>query len=180
MSLVATTLVSIIASSMSFSNVARVGVLPARAPRATARINMAISAKNGPFAPAVFSAKALLGEEKLNKLRGQVIAQHTKVISAFVGSSSSKNGERAMRVLFRAADRNDDGLLELGEVRSALQAMGFRHLTDDKVQAIFERADENEDGLIDYEEFKRETPKTLRANLIKLAKLNGNDLGFLV
>jgi hypothetical protein len=34
--------------------------------------------------------------------------------------------------------------------------------------------------VIDFEEFCKETPKTLRTNMIKLAKQNGNDLGFLV
>ena len=33
--------------------------------------------------------------------------------------------------------------------------------------------------IIDFEEFVKETPKTLRTSLVKLAKQNGHDLGFL-
>jgi len=33
--------------------------------------------------------------------------------------------------------------------------------------------------VIDFEEFVKETPKTLRVSLVKLAKQNGHDLGFL-
>ena len=33
--------------------------------------------------------------------------------------------------------------------------------------------------VIDFEEFVKETPKTLRTSLVKLAKSNGHDLGFL-
>lgn len=34
-------------------------------------------------------------------------------------------------------------------------------------------------GVIDFEEFVKESPKALRVNLVKLAKSNGHDLGFL-
>jgi hypothetical protein len=34
--------------------------------------------------------------------------------------------------------------------------------------------------VIDFEEFAKAAPKVLRTNLVKLAKQNGNDLGFLV
>ena len=34
-------------------------------------------------------------------------------------------------------------------------------------------------GVIDYEEFVKEAPKTLKTNLVKLAKNNGAELGFL-
>ena len=33
--------------------------------------------------------------------------------------------------------------------------------------------------VIDFEEFVKESPKALRVNLVKLAKANGHDLGFL-
>ena len=33
--------------------------------------------------------------------------------------------------------------------------------------------------VIDYEEFVEEAPKTLKVNLVKLAKNNGAELGFL-
>ena len=34
-------------------------------------------------------------------------------------------------------------------------------------------------GVIDYDEFVKEAPKTLKTNLVKLAKNNGAELGFL-
>ena len=42
------------------------------------------------------------------------------------------------------------------------------------------RADVDDNEVIDFQEFCEATPKTLRVNLIKLAKKNGDDLGFLV
>ena len=42
------------------------------------------------------------------------------------------------------------------------------------------KADKDKNEVIDFEEFVKETPKVLRVNLVKLAKQNGHDLGFLV
>ena len=47
------------------------------------------------------------------------------------------------------------------------------------MQKIFKRADKDKNDVIDFEEFCKETPKTLRTSLVKLAKSNGHDLGFL-
>ena len=41
------------------------------------------------------------------------------------------------------------------------------------------KADQDKNEVIDFEEFVKETPKALRTNLVKLAKQNGHDLGFL-
>ena len=38
----------------------------------------------------------------------------------------------------------------------------------------------DDNDVIDFEEFCKEAPKTLRTNLVKLAKANGDELGFLV
>ena len=48
------------------------------------------------------------------------------------------------------------------------------------VDGIVSRADVDDNEVIDFQEFCEATPKTLRVNLIKLAKKNGDDLGFLV
>ncbi|KAL7455042.1 hypothetical protein ACHAWC_006623 [Mediolabrus comicus] len=45
---------------------------------------------------------------------------------------------------------------------------------------IINRADVNGDGMISLEEFMDEAPKTLKTNLVKLAKNNGGDMGLLV
>ena len=47
-------------------------------------------------------------------------------------------------------------------------------------EQAFEALDANGDGVISIEEFCTEAPKTLKTNLVKLAKQNGSDLGFLV
>ncbi len=57
---------------------------------------------------------------------------------------------------------------------------GFSWLKDDKVDGLIARADADLNAEIDFEEFVKAAPQTLRTNLIKLAKQNGNDLGFLV
>jgi hypothetical protein len=61
------------------------------------------------------------------------------------------------------------------------QSQGFEWLGDEsKVSELVARSDLDMNEVIDFEEFCQAAPKTLRTNLIKLAKQNGNDLGFLV
>ena len=70
-------------------------------------------------------------------------------------------------------------MLDKVELKDALQALGFSHLGDAAIDGIFARADADGNAEIDFEEFMVEAPKTLCTNLIKLAKPNGTDLGFL-
>jgi hypothetical protein len=133
----------------------------------------------GPFAPVVTGAKAVMGEKELNKLRGDVIAAHSKVISAFVDTSESPFGQIVLSKMFEAADKDGNGSLDREEIKEALHALGFKFIKDKQLDIIFERADDNDDLVIDFEEFVKESPKTLRSSLIKLAKQNGHDLGFL-
>ena len=81
--------------------------------------------------------------------------------------------------MFEAADADGNGTLDKQEVRDALHALGFKFVQAKQVDKIFERADLDGNEVIDFEEFVKETPKTLRTSLIKLAKQNGHDLGFL-
>ena len=76
-------------------------------------------------------------------------------------------------------DKDGNGTLDKAEVKEALQAMGFTFIQDKQVDVIFKRADMDGNEVIDFEEFVKETPKTLRTSLVKLAKQNGHDLGFL-
>ena len=81
--------------------------------------------------------------------------------------------------LFNLADRDQNKKIDREELQASLKFLGFT-LSEDQIGKIFERADENGDDEIDLGEFLKEGPKTLRTNLVKLAKKNGNDLGFLV
>jgi hypothetical protein len=136
-------------------------------------------APQGIFAPAVLGAKAVLGQKELNALRAKVIAEHTKVISAFVDTSDSAFGQIVLKRMFEAADKDGNGTLDKEEVAAALRALGFSHLQEKQIDGILSRADADENEVIDFEEFVREAPKTLRTNLVKLAKQNGAELGFL-
>lgn len=137
-------------------------------------------AKRGLFSPAVDKTKDIIGEEKLIQLRAKVILEHSKVIGKFVDTSESKFGRIALKTLFTAADSNGDGQLSVEEVRDACNALGFSWLDTEKVEKLVSKADIDENDYIDFEEFCKSAPKVLRTNLVKLAKKNGNDLGFLV
>jgi len=127
-------------------------------------------APTGLFAPLVVGAKRVMGEKELNALRADVIVKHSKVIGAFVDTSESRFGQLVLRQMFEAADKDGNGTLDRREVRDALHALGFTFIEDKQLDKIFSRADENDDLVIDFEEFIKETPKTLRTSLVKLAK----------
>jgi hypothetical protein len=135
--------------------------------------------KIGIFSPLVVTLKKTMGEEELNRLRAKVIALHSDVIASFVSTAETPFGQKALEVLFQWADKNQDGIIEEGELAAALQTLGFSWLQDKQVKGILQRADADANGVIDFEEFKSEAPKTLKTNLTKLAKKNGGDLGFL-
>ena len=80
---------------------------------------------------------------------------------------------------FKKYDRNMNGTLELPEYTQCLAEAPDMELTKQEIITLALSADLDGDGKIDFEEFMAEAPKTLRTNLIKLAKTNGNDLGFL-
>lgn len=130
--------------------------------------------------PDYVSTERVMGEKKLNKLRGNVINQHTKVITSFVDTYESPIGKVVLRRMFDAADKDKSGALDREEVREALHRLGFDFVGDKQLDTILERADVDGNEVIDFEEFVQETPRTLRTGLVKLAKKNGHDLGFLV
>lgn len=133
----------------------------------------------GIFAPLVLGAKQAMGTQELNTLRAKVIAEHTKVISAFVDTSESKFGQLVLSRLFEAADKDGNGTIDREEAKAALAALGFTFFEDKQVDGIMKRADMDDNEVIDFEEFCKEAPRTLRTGLVKLAKKNGHDLGFL-
>lgn len=136
--------------------------------------------KEGIFSPAVNAAKVVLGEEKLNSVRGKAINLHSTAIKNFVATAESAFGENVLRSLFNVADKNHNGMIEEDELREALQKLGFSWLKDKQVHGIFTRAGGDEKGYLTLEDWLKEAPKTLSTNLVKLAKTNGGELGFLV
>jgi len=134
---------------------------------------------DGIFTPLVVLTKSIVGEEKFNKFRGDVINLHSSIIKGFVETSDTKFGQTAMERLFSMLDADKNGILDKEEFSKGLKALGFTWLKEKQTEKIFERADLDGNGTICIDEFKKETPKTLKTNLVKLAKKNGNDLGFL-
>jgi len=140
----------------------------------------ASSHQEGIFSPVVITLKNILGEDELNKLRGKVIAMHSNVINSFIETSNTEFGKAVLVKLFQLADRNRDGELQKEELAVAVETLGFSWLKEKQISGILERADKNHNGAIDLEEFLLEAPKTLKTNLVKLAKKNGGEMGFLV
>jgi hypothetical protein len=133
----------------------------------------------GVFSPIVLTAKKLVGDERLGKIRAKVISLHSEVIGNFVETYDTPVGRSVLKSLFGVADVNHNGTIDEQELAKALQTLGFSWLQSKQIQGIFKRADLDENGSIDFDEFMKEAPKTLRTNLIKLAKKNGDNMGLL-
>mmetsp|Transcript_38889 Transcript_38889/g.66376 ORF Transcript_38889/g.66376 Transcript_38889/m.66376 type:complete len:253 (+) Transcript_38889:37-795(+) len=136
--------------------------------------------KEGVFSPIVIAAGAVLGDDQLNKIRAKIISLHSDIIKSFVGTSDSEFGKAVLRQIFDAVDTDNSGYLDKEELAVALNMLGFKWLGEKQVEKIFARADANGDLEISLEEFMEEAPKTLKVNLVKLAKNNGGDMGLLV
>ena len=128
--------------------------------------------KEGVFSPTVVAAGTILGQDQLNKIRGKFIT--------YRGTSDSKFGKAVLRNLFEIVDVDNSGYIDKEELNQALNLLGFKWLGEKQVAKIFERADSNGDMEISLEEFMEEAPKTLKVNLVKLAKNNGGVMGLLV
>ena len=94
-------------------------------------------------------------------------------------TSDSPFGCIALKKMFKLADMDGSGAIDGQELKAALRRLGFSHLSDDQIDKILARADADDNCTIDYDEFVKEAPKTLKVNLVKLAKANGAELGFL-
>ena len=138
------------------------------------------SHKEGVFSPVVFLAKDIMGDENLIKLRAKMISIHSDVISSFVNTYETAYGKSVLKILYFLADKNKDGSLDENELKSAFYNMGFKWIQDKQLKGIMKRADVDGNNVIDFQEFCNEVPRTLRINLIKLAKTNGGEMGLLV
>eukprot|EP00567_Pseudictyota_dubia_P005371 CAMPEP_0197436706 /NCGR_PEP_ID=MMETSP1175-20131217/4137_1 /TAXON_ID=1003142 /ORGANISM="Triceratium dubium, Strain CCMP147" /LENGTH=249 /DNA_ID=CAMNT_0042966075 /DNA_START=107 /DNA_END=856 /DNA_ORIENTATION=+ len=148
--------------------------------KARKAVKKGASHKEGVFSPAVVAAKSLLGDDRLNKIRGDVITMHSDIIKGFVATSETSFGQATLARLFALADRNGDGKLDEVEVAGALQRLGFSWLKEKQIGGIVKRADLDKNGFIEFDEFIQEAPRTLKTNLVKLAKKNGGEMGLLV
>jgi len=137
------------------------------------------SDNEGIFAPAVLLTKEIIGIKELNKLRGKIIKMHSSVIGDFTETAQSEFGMQVLRVLFTLADKNGDGTIDEDELTTALRALGFDFLKEQEIAKIFDKADGDKNGTLDFEEWSKAASPTLKKNLIKLAKKNGHELGFL-
>jgi hypothetical protein len=135
--------------------------------------------KSGVFSPVVLTAKQVIGDERLNKIRAKVISLHSEVIGSFVETYDSPIGRSVLKSLFEVADLNHNGTIDEAELSAAMETLGFSWLQAKQIEGIFKRADLDDNGSIDFDEFMKEAPKTLRTNLIKLAKKNGDEMGLL-
>jgi len=135
--------------------------------------------KTGVFSPIVLLAKGVLGDEQVNKLRAAIISKHSDVIAAFVDTADTQLGQTVLKAMFRLADKNGNGVVEKDELADALLLLGFDWLQEKQINGILERSDVDGNGTIDLEEWLQAAPKTLRTNLVKLAKKNGGDMGLL-
>lgn len=147
---------------------------PKKAPKQTPQKH-----NTGVLSPVVLLAKDVLGDDRLNKIRAKAISLHSDVIASFVELADTPVGSAFLKTLFNAADVNHNGKIEEEELAKALKTLGFDWLKEKQVHGIFERADLDHNGMLDLEEWMREAPKTLRTNMIKLAKKNGGELGLL-
>jgi hypothetical protein len=152
-------------------------------PRTAARhvvVSMEGTAKDGIFTPVVQGAKVIVGEQQLKEIRAKVIKMHGELMGNFIDTADSPSGDFALEQLFKAADTDGSGKLDKAELKVALQKLGFSWMEDDKnVDKVAKKGDKDKDGLIDLDEFKKLAPTVLRQNLMKLAKENGAELGFL-
>eukprot|EP00903_Cladosiphon_okamuranus_P013340 g12433.t1 len=69
---------------------------------------MGKASKFGIFSPAVIAAKVALGETRLNKIRGKVIALHSQVIKEYCGWVGAP--PKVKGLLIRKAKMNGDDL----------------------------------------------------------------------
>lgn len=136
--------------------------------------------KEGVFSPIVYFTKEVLGSQQLKEIRAKVISKHSEQIKKFVETADSETGQVALRVLFKMADKNGDGVISKEEMQIAMESLGFDWMDEKQITTIFNKTDKDKSGTIDIDEWMVGAPKTLKTNLVKLAKQNGDDMGLLV
>lgn len=142
-------------------------------------VAMAGAAKDGPFTPTVVGFKVLMGDENLNSLRNYFIKLHGDAQTAAIDTHDTEMGKAMMGWLFDQADKDKNGTIDKQELQEAMQKLGFDWMDEKRIDKFIKKADDNKDEVLQYEEFAKTSPKFLKQSLLKLAKKNGADLGFL-
>lgn len=134
---------------------------------------------DGVFSPAVRFASLVMGDTTLIDIRKKVINLHSDTIKSFVDTTGSEFGDAVLRGMFKFADKDGNGTIDEKELAAALQTLGFSWVDEKQAGIIFKRTDKDKSGGIDLDEWMGAAPMTLKTNLIKLAKQNGEDMGLL-
>merc|ERR1712228_945450 len=92
--------------------------------------------EDGIFTHLVLTAKKVLGEEQLNKLRAKGISIHSDAIKSFVETSSTPFGQATLKTIFEIVDRNGDGSIDEVEMTAAVRALGFTWLKEKQIGGI--------------------------------------------
>merc|ERR1712183_759731 len=133
----------------------------------------------GIFAPAVLLTKDIMGTKELNTLRAKIIKEHTEIIGKFTNTADTAFGDSVLKLLFEWADKDGNGTIDEQELQRAFNAIGCGFIPTKTINGMFQRADTDGNCGLDYEEWCKAAPKTLKTALVKLAKKNGHELGFL-
>ena len=82
-----------------------------------------------------------------------------------------------VRDMFKRADKNNDGIISLDELRTVLETI-FKHLPSHRIDKMVTNADKDKDGQISYEEFyrvlKRKSKKNKLLKAFKTFDTNGD------
>lgn len=134
---------------------------------------------DGVFSPAVIFAREVMGDDTIKNLRQKVINMHSEKIKGFVDTSSTEFGDAVLRTMFKFADKDGSGTIDEEELAASLKTLGFSWVDEKQTSIIFKRTDKDKSGTIDLDEWMTAAPLTLRVNLIRLAKQNGEEMGLL-
>eukprot|EP00567_Pseudictyota_dubia_P016119 CAMPEP_0197435770 /NCGR_PEP_ID=MMETSP1175-20131217/3302_1 /TAXON_ID=1003142 /ORGANISM="Triceratium dubium, Strain CCMP147" /LENGTH=211 /DNA_ID=CAMNT_0042964885 /DNA_START=183 /DNA_END=818 /DNA_ORIENTATION=- len=93
---------------------------------------------------------------------------------AMTKSSDSAVVQASLVHLFALADTNQDGKLNKEELTAATAKFGFTWLEDNQIESIFRRGESDKEGAMTFVEFVREAPKSLKMNLAKQTKEDGD------
>jgi hypothetical protein len=100
---------------------------------------------------AVISAFCESAESDVGKIALKQVPVTSAIKIPLISPPFVSDGIRMMWQLYRLADVNNDGVLCQEDLKSALTALGFYHLSDKQIMSIFKRADKDGNMELDWE-----------------------------